>query len=302
MKNYLTRFTLVLMVGAVWLSGCKNTSEFKEQEKLAISDTINMLMDQVMNYAENASADSTFQWLSDDSAAVFMTGGMAFSAREITTLFRNAFGTIKSQQMDPLSTRTLVFSPDAAAWIGILKEKAISKDDDVTEKYLIETWLWQRENSGWKVVHYHESWMMLPDACKKATVEYALEDLAKELRGKTLKPADMPPILTKFLKENPLIYGATLAFAPTEADGKKHEAAPYVYRSGTEFKQVDLPEAYDYTLSEWYSVPVDQKKPAWSNPYFDDGGGGVVMVTYSIPMYDEQGNLTGVLTSDLDLK
>jgi len=302
MKNYLTRFTLVLVMGAVWLSGCKNTGELREQEKLAISDTINMLMDQVMHFAENATADSTFQWLSDDSTAVFMTGGMAFSAQEITTLFRGTYVTMKSQQMDPLSTRTLVFSPDAAAWIGILKEKAISKEDEVTEKYLVETWLWQRENSGWRVVHYHESWMTLPDACKKATVEYALEDLAKELRGKALKPADMPPILTKFLKENPLIYGATLAFAPTEVDGKKHEAAPYVYRSGAEFKQVDLPEGYDYTLSEWYAVPVDQKKPAWSNPYFDDGGGGVVMVTYSIPLFDVTNTLTGVLTADLELK
>jgi ketosteroid isomerase-like protein len=302
MKNHLTRFTLVLVVGAVWLAGCKNTGELREQEKLAISDTINILMDQVMHFAENASADSTFQWLSDDSAAVFMTGGMAFSAQEITTLFRNAYGIIKSQQMDPLSTRTLVFSPEAAAWIGILKEKAISKEDEVTEKYIVETWLWQRENSGWKVVHYHESWMTLPDACKKATVEYALEDLAKDLRGKALKPADMPPILTKFLTENPLIYGATLVLAPSANDGKRQPAGPYVFRSGNEFKQVYLPEEFDYTLSEWYAVPVDQKKPAWSNPYFDDGGGGVVMVTYSIPMYDEQGNLTGVLTSDLDLK
>ena len=302
MKNFLTRFSLVLVVGAVWLSGCKNSKEFGEQEKLAISDTINMLMDQVTHHAENASVDSTFQWLSDDSAAVFMSGGMAFSARDISTLFRNAYGIIKSQQMDLLSTRTLVFSHDAAAWIGIIKEKAISKDDDVTEKYLVETWIWQRESAGWRVVHYHESWMTLPDACKKATVEYALEDLAKELRGKALKPADMPPVLTKFLKENPLIYGATLAFAPTEVDGKKHEAAPYVYRSGAEFKQVDLPEGYDYTLSEWYAVPVDQKKPAWSNPYFDDGGGGVVMVTYSIPLFDDSNTLTGVLTADVELR
>lgn len=302
MKKILMNVALILMLGSVSLTGCKKNTGFGEKEKLAIADTINQMMDQVTRAAESADADSTFQWLSDDTSAVFMTGGMAFSFRELTSLFRHKYGKMKSQQMDMLSARTLVFSPDAAAWIGIIKEKSITKEDDVNEMFLVETWLWQRESSGWKVVHYHESWMVLPDACKKATVQYALEDLAKEIRGKTLKPADMPPVLTKFLKENPLIYGATLAFAPSETDGQKHWAAPYVYRSGSEFKEVNLPESYDYTISEWYAVPVDQKKPVWSNPYYDDGGGGVVMVTYSIPLYDQQNNLIGVLTSDVELK
>jgi len=95
MKNYLARFTLLLVVGSVWLTSCKNTKEFGEQEKLAIGDTINMMMDQVMHFAETATTDSTFQWISDDSSAVFMSGGMAFSAREINSLFRNAYGEVK---------------------------------------------------------------------------------------------------------------------------------------------------------------------------------------------------------------
>jgi len=301
MKKNIFGGALIILFGAAILSSC-NSREFGEQQKLAVADTINQLMHQVTRSAEKASVDSTFQWLSDDSSAVFMAGGMAYSAREITSVFRNQYSKIKSQQMETLSSRTLVFSKDAAAWIGIIKCKLISKEEEVNEMYLVETWLWQRESSGWKVIHYHESWMNLPDACKRATVEYALEDFAKELRGKALKPADMPPLLTKFLKENPLVYGSTLAFVPSEANGQMRGAAPYIYRYGSDFKHVDLPETYDYTVSEWYAVPVDQKKPCWSNPYYDDGGGGVVMVTYSIPLYDKQNKLTGVLTSDVELK
>jgi len=299
-KNY-AFIALIVLCSSVLMTNCKNTGGFGEAQKSAVADTINQLMAKVTHYAEEAKVDSMFQWLSDDSASVFMTGGMAYSSREVNSLFGNEYKKIKSQQMEPLSRRVIVFSPDAAAWIGILKTKSISSEENVTEMFLVETWLWQRKPAGWEVVHYHESWMMLPDACKRATVEYALSDLAKELRGKAVKPADMPAILTGFLKQNPLIYGSTLAFAPVGTGGSAHFAAPYIYRQGTEYKQVDLPGSYDYTQSEWYAEPVIQKKPTWSNPYYDNGGGGVVMVTYSIPLYDVQNNLIGVLTSDIQL-
>ena len=118
----------------------------------------------------------------------------------------------------------------------------------------------------------------------------------------SLKPEEMKPILTAFLVKFPLVYGTTLAFAPFEAEGKTHKSAPYFYRSGKEFKEVQLPESYDYTVSEWYAVPVKTKSPCWSKPYYDAGGGGIVMTTYSIPVYNKENKLTGVLTSDLELK
>jgi sigma-B regulation protein RsbU (phosphoserine phosphatase) len=142
--------------------------------------------------------------------------------------------------------------------------------------------------------------MPLPGAEKRSLVENALGKLASELTGRKLQAADMPEILTNYLKKFPYIYGATLAFAPNEEGGQKHIAAPYVYHSGGEFRQVDLPDAYDYTKSEWFAEPVKGKAPYWCNPYYDEGGGGIVMVTYSIPLYDNSGNLVGVLTSDLE--
>ena len=302
MKKNLFNVLLVLLFVIGSLTSCRQTKEFGEQEKLAITDTINQLMDKVSHYASIANADSAFQWLSDDTTAVFVSGGLAYNAREIASMFTNTYNTIKNQKFEPVSSRVIVLSPDAAVWFATMKEKYVNKDDEEIDQFLVESWLWRREASGWKVLHYNESILQLPDACKRATVEYALADLAMEIKGKALKPADMPPILTKFLKENPLVYGSALAFAPTEENGKNHAAAPYVYRHGSEFKQVELPESYDYTLSEWYSVPVDQQKPVWSNPYYDDGGGGVVMVTYSIPLYDDQNKLTGVLTGDFKLK
>ena len=302
MKKQLISFILIMMLGTALMISCEESRPFGEPEKQAVSDTISRLMGEIAFYAERASTDSTFQWLSDDPASVFMSGGMAYSKPELISMFRDVYSDLKEQHLETLSRQVLVFSPDAAAFIAVLKGSNVTLNDEKIDMFLLETWIWQREPSGWKVVHYHESYPNMPDQDQKIRVEQALTELALSVGGRTFTPAEMPSILTDYLKKNSQIYGATLAFAPTEIEGAKHEAAPYIYRSGNEFKQTELPEHYDYTLSEWYAEPVKTKAPYWSNPYYDAGGGGVVMVTYSIPLYDQNNNLIGVLTSDLEIK
>jgi len=50
---------------------------------------------------------------------------------------------------------------------------------------------------------------------------------------------------------------------------------------------------YDYTEDEWFRVPVTQRRDHWSRPYFDEGGGDIWMVTYSVP-FNRHGALAGV--------
>lgn len=302
MKKHLIYLLMMFCLGIFSLTGCREHKSFSDQEKQAIRDTIISLSDEVIGYAQNANIEGTFKYLSEDSAAVFISGGMAYNREEIISRFTKEYNAVKTQKIEPIDTRVIVFSPTSAAWISVCRGHIDFKDETTMDQLLTETWIWQREAAGWKVVHYHETYLTLPDDCRKATVENGVKELAKSLAGKDLKPEDMPAILTNFLKLYPEIYGTTLAFAPTAENGNVHRAAPYIYRFGKEFKQVSLPESYDYTVSEWYAVPVGTKKPAWSNPYFDDGGGQVVMITYSQPVYDKNNNLIGVLTGDLEVK
>jgi ketosteroid isomerase-like protein len=302
MKKHLIYLLMMFCLGIFSLTGCREHKSFSDQEKQAIRDTIFSLSDEVIGYAQNANIEGTFKYLSEDSAAVFISGGMVYNREEIISRFTKEYNAVKAQKIEPIDTRVIVFSPTSAAWISVCRGHIDFKDETTMDQLLTETWIWQREAAGWKVVHYHETYLTLPDDCRKATVENGVKELAKSLAGKDLKPEDMPAILTNFLKLYPEIYGSTLAFAPSAENGNVHRAAPYIYRFGKEFKQVSLPESYDYTVSEWYAVPVGTKKPAWSNPYFDDGGGQVVMITYSLPVYDKNNNLIGVLTGDLEVK
>jgi len=303
MKKYISQEVHLIIVIMLILSSCKyDTSKNAEKEKLATIDTINTLMGRITTFANNLRLDSIAPFLSEDSAAVFISGGMHYSKKGFISAMQNVYNSLKVQNLHIIHSQVTVTTPGNAIWISWMKDTYIMKEDKPGEQFLCETWVWQREAAGWKVIHFHESIMDLPGAEKRSLVENALGKLAAELSDRNLVPSDMPEILRNYLKNFSFIYGAALAFAPDEAGSQKHVAAPYVYRAGIEFKQVDLPVAYDYTQSDWYSEPVKTKSPYWCNPYYDDGGGGIVMVTYSIPLYSKSGTLIGVLTSDLELQ
>ena len=53
---------------------------------------------------------------------------------------------------------------------------------------------------------------------------------------------------------------------------------------------------------DWYQIPKLLNESYWSEPYYDDGGGEMMMTTYSKPLYDEYGNLYAIITADLSLE
>lgn len=299
MKKQFYSFVLITLVGMALMNACKEPQSFGDADKQAVSDTINQLMTEVNAYAEQANTPAVFQYLSDDSSCVFFSAGMAYSKSEIIIRFGDIYSNMKSQDLEDINHQVLVFSPDAAAWIGIMKGHSIGQDDKIMDMFLLETWIWQRGPSGWKVVHYHESLINMPSEAIQTQVASALTELSQNIAAKVPAPTDVIPVLTEFLQKNPLIYGSTLAFSP---GGQGEMSAPYVYKAASGITHIDLAESYDYTDEEWYVGPVKQKAAYWSKPYYDAGGGRTLMTTYSIPIYDGSSNLIGVLTADIELK
>jgi sigma-B regulation protein RsbU (phosphoserine phosphatase) len=61
---------------------------------------------------------------------------------------------------------------------------------------------------------------------------------------------------------------------------------------------------YRYFYMDWYQIPKEMGRSAWTEPYFDEGGGGVPMATYSVPFYrtvDGKSVFAGVVTADISL-
>ena len=101
---------------------------------------------------------------------------------------------------------------------------------------------------------------------------------------------------------NPIIMGAAVAYNPDYEPKKGEPFSPYAYRDskGIHTKQLNTPE-YDYVHHEWYTKPIEQGKATWSEPYLDEGGGEVMMITYSQPLLNNKGEIYAVQTADIAL-
>jgi sigma-B regulation protein RsbU (phosphoserine phosphatase) len=136
-------------------------------------------------------------------------------------------------------------------------------------------------------------------------VEKVVRASASRIEDGERSPERVRLILARAVGENPEIFGAAFAYAPESTSGGTRLAAPYVYRSGGRLAFKDLGAGnYRYDAWDWYTLPRDLERPVWSEPYFDEGGGGALMVTYSVPVFDGSGadeKLVGVVTCHVSL-
>ncbi|MBP7737960.1 MAG: SpoIIE family protein phosphatase [Spirochaetes bacterium] len=118
------------------------------------------------------------------------------------------------------------------------------------------------------------------------------------------------PDIGRFVRENMefnrAMYGSAAAFEPDSVMAGRRYYAPYWFRNNgaLAMKMLGGP-SYDYFSMDWYRVPRELHRPAWSEPYYDTGGGEIPMATYSAPIHQGSGDsrrFRGVVTADLSLQ
>jgi sigma-B regulation protein RsbU (phosphoserine phosphatase) len=109
--------------------------------------------------------------------------------------------------------------------------------------------------------------------------------------------------IKSFINTNASIFGMTVALEPHTLIESFGDYSPYYYRKGNKLTYSDLAEQnYNYQSQAWYSKPKLTSSPAWSEPYFDEGGGDVRMITYSAPIYlPDNTTFAGIATADIQL-
>ena len=165
----------------------------------------------------------------------------------------------------------------------------------------------------------------------RATIEKATRENAVFLAENSInkieeiiKPAEMIPgnlawiietgsihndsifsFLTKLVKNNPAIYASAIAFEPYLFSPGQKFYAPYAFRNGSQIETTILGSAdYNYFIMDWYQIPATLKQPYWSEPYYDEGGAGALLSTYSVPFFVRKNGeriLGGIITIDISL-
>ena len=137
-------------------------------------------------------------------------------------------------------------------------------------------------------------------------VEKVPNTLSMILSSEDFKDDRLITMLDTVLEKNHEIYGIAIAYEPYTYSKKEYYHSPYVYREKTGLKTIYLgSENYNYPVSDWYEIPIELDKGYWSEPYIDEGGGGILMATYSIPFYQMVNGkrvARGTVTADISLE
>jgi HD-GYP domain-containing protein (c-di-GMP phosphodiesterase class II) len=110
--------------------------------------------------------------------------------------------------------------------------------------------------------------------------------------------------LSANVTQNPVVYGAAMAFEPGTYEKDDSLFCPYVYRGADGLERMnigrDVLDWYGDVQWQWWHTPKDTGRAAWTDPYFDEGAGNVLMITYSAP-FERDGVFRGVTTVDIML-
>lgn len=102
--------------------------------------------------------------------------------------------------------------------------------------------------------------------------------------------------------QNPIVFGAAMAFEPGAYYQDDRRFCPYVYRGPEGTRQMNINrDIFDWYIQEkwqWWHLPKQTGRSVWTDPYFDEGAGNVLMVTYSVP-FERNGTFRGVTTVDI---
>ena len=140
------------------------------------------------------------------------------------------------------------------------------------------------------------------------SLEKVPEGLAEYLR---IHPCDneeqLLALIRSSVRSNPEVFGGAAVFEPGAFVNDLPAYAPYYYKTkgGLKFLQLASP-SYNYFQQDYYHIVKLLLAPLWTNPYFDEGGGEILMVTYSVPLFgpDKNGEKSvfkGIITADLSL-
>jgi phosphoserine phosphatase RsbU/P len=137
------------------------------------------------------------------------------------------------------------------------------------------------------------------------SVQKAPEGMVFYLQNPGIKEEAISEMQSISLKNKPEIFGNCVAFAPYSFSPDREGYAPYYYRTpdGFGFKNL-ADESYKYFNWDWYFLAEEEGRPVWTEPYFDKGGGNILMSTYAVPFFKGDNvnkAFRGVVTADLSL-
>lgn len=131
------------------------------------------------------------------------------------------------------------------------------------------------------------------------------KNLSYFLESGSYTEKDLEVFVQQIVDGNEEVFGSCIAFEPYAYNSDSLYYAPYSFKAdgGIVFKYLNSP-AIDYFNQDWYRIPKEMMKPVWTEPYFDEGGGDILMCTHSVPFFYQNNSkkIRGIITIDISLE
>lgn len=128
-------------------------------------------------------------------------------------------------------------------------------------------------------------------------VEDVMTAHERQVQAVINQPDSLMALIKSIVIDNKLIMGTSVAYDNTDL-------MLYVYTdTAYSLKERILTDktTYNYHQKYWYLDAKNTGKKLWSEPYYDNGCGDRLMTTYSVPIYDANGDFRAVFTADVSL-
>jgi sigma-B regulation protein RsbU (phosphoserine phosphatase) len=116
----------------------------------------------------------------------------------------------------------------------------------------------------------------------------------------SLLPGDRASTVTliqQTLRTQPQLFGLTVAWVPEEKRGQDFTML-YGFRDQAAVRLDDEANPAEY-LKEWYKLPLQLRRPVWTEPYSDPAA-QASLVSFSVPVLRD-GRVVAIVTGDLSL-
>ena len=144
-------------------------------------------------------------------------------------------------------------------------------------------------------------------------VEKITEGLAVTVDDTEPGPVRARVMLRQTVQDNDELYAAGIGYAPALYGN----FAPYAYDPSGQYSgtaqgasgadhivSTDLGQGGQaYDVGDWYQLPFQMGRAVWTEPYYQEGGGDVVLATYAVPVHlrDDKSPVSAVVRGDISL-
>ncbi|MCX6256572.1 MAG: cache domain-containing protein [Bacteroidia bacterium] len=289
------------ILSLLMFGSCKKKVPVPVNGKAVAADSVNLIMSKIVSHAEKLEYKQICNWLSHDSLALNFINTGYYNYNQTADVFKEAYSHMSAEKFMPKKTSTIALSPDVVLWLAYGNAWGADSAGRTFVQIIAETWLWQKLNGKWTVVHYHESTRHMPTTETKMRIEKSLARYANDLKNKNLASREMFPVLKDYLEHIADAKGVVFAFKPFLVNDDTTMKAQYMYRNNCMLVKTTLPKKFNYTRADWYKNSIIIRQYFWTEPYFDGGGCGTWVITCGVPVYNKNDQVVGVIAADLEV-